>query len=377
MEEKCYGSHVRRQMKGMAIYMRKRVLSLLLALILCAGLPAPATAASKEAESAAQQLYELGLFHGVGKNSDGTPGFELDRSLSREEAVTLLVRLLGKEEEVLAGKWDMPFTDVSGWAKPYVGYAYENGLTRGISSKKFSGSSPVSAAQFLTFILRALGYSSGSDFEWRKAWELTDELGITSGEYSAGSDFKRGDAALVAVNALSATFKDGSKTLLAAVEEAGIKAPYPGPASGYSTVSGSTYVYADTAGYISDSGYTYVYGDVTISVQVVSSREAVIAWDVHGGWESGAELYYLFGLGEDSEEDGYAFMVVHDQELYLSEVYARADAYIENDITSAVVEYSQDAERGSITMRVRLPSDSALDFYVMKDWTYTSMFLFT
>lgn len=33
-------------------------------------------------------------------------------------------------------------------------------------------------------MLRALGYSSNTDFKWDTAWELSDRLGFTSGEYS-------------------------------------------------------------------------------------------------------------------------------------------------------------------------------------------------
>ena len=51
----------------------------------------------------------------------------------------MLVRLLGKEEEALAGNWDLPFTDVSktSAAYPYIGYAYANGLTNGTSATTF------------------------------------------------------------------------------------------------------------------------------------------------------------------------------------------------------------------------------------------------
>lgn len=51
--------------------------------------------------------------------------------MTRSEAVTMLVRLLGRENEALSGKWETPFTDVPAWAEPYVGLAYENGLTTG------------------------------------------------------------------------------------------------------------------------------------------------------------------------------------------------------------------------------------------------------
>ena len=130
----------------------------------------------------------------------------------------MLVRLLGKESEAKSGSWTTPFTDVAAWAKPYVGYAYANGLTTGVGKGLFGGGRPVTAAQYLTFVLRALGYESGTDFSWDTAWTLTDALGITNGQYHAGTNnsFLRADAALVSVCALGAAAKDG-KTLYEAI----------------------------------------------------------------------------------------------------------------------------------------------------------------
>ena len=127
---------------------------------------APAAfAANDDAAEAANVLYELGLFQGTGTDADGKPVFDLGRAPTRHEAVTMLVRILGKEEEAKSGTWDIPFTDVSDWAKPYVGYAYANGLTSGTSATTFGGDVTVSATQYLTFILRALGYDSSTDFK--------------------------------------------------------------------------------------------------------------------------------------------------------------------------------------------------------------------
>ena len=207
----------------------KKILSLLLVVALCFSLALTAIAATPEARDAADKLNKLGLFNGVGDNTDGTPNYDLDRAPNRMEAVTLLVRLLGKEAEAKAGKWTMPFTDVADWAKPYVGYAYENGLTSGTSATTFSGTGIVSATQYLTFVLRALEYSSDSDFAWNSAWELTDALGITNGEYGAASAFTRGDAVIVSAGALDVTLKDGSKTLLESIEENLANAPQPKP----------------------------------------------------------------------------------------------------------------------------------------------------
>ena len=85
------------------------------------------------------------------------------------QAVTMLVRLLGKEAEAKAGTWTVPFSDLADWARPYVGYAYANGLTNGLSAERFGSDDKVTANQHLTFILRALGYSSERDFQWDKA----------------------------------------------------------------------------------------------------------------------------------------------------------------------------------------------------------------
>ena len=199
--------------------MKKKLISLLLVLILCAGMAVPAFAASEEAMVAADMLYELGLFNGVGDNPDGTPNFALDRGLTRQEAVTLLVRLLGREADALAGAWENQFTDVADWAKPYVGYAFANRLTNGISATEFGSTTQVSATQYLTFVLRALGYESGKDFEWDSAWTLTDELGITAGEYNADTEFLRGDAAVVSAYALDTTLKDSDTMLIDVVHE--------------------------------------------------------------------------------------------------------------------------------------------------------------
>lgn len=179
----------------------KRVLSLLLAGTLSLGLMMPAFAADDEATNAADALYSLGLFSGTGTNADGTPIYDLDRAPTRQEAITMLVGLLGKKEEALAGNWDIPFTDVAGWAKPFVGYAYANGLTSGTSATTFGGNDLVSAAQYLTFVLKVLGYEAGKDFQWNKAWELSDTIGLTSGQYNAETtSFTRGDVAIISYN---------------------------------------------------------------------------------------------------------------------------------------------------------------------------------
>lgn len=183
----------------------------------------PASAAITHTH-AADVLFQLGLFQGMGNNEDGTPDFNLDGLPTREQAVTMLVRLLGKEGDAKTMLYSSPFTDVADWAKPYVGYAYENGLTTGTSDTTFSGQSAATAAQYLTFVLRALGYSSESDFAWDKAYLLSHELGITEpGQYeNTSAPFTRGDVAFISACALEASLKNEEGTLLTFLNNAGV-----------------------------------------------------------------------------------------------------------------------------------------------------------
>lgn len=194
--------------------MRKKLLSLLLVAAIFFALIPTAFAASEDAITSANALHELGLFNGTGTNADGTPNFDLDRSPTRNEAVTMLVRLLGKEEEAQNGVWDIPFEDLDTWVMPYVGYAYTNGLTTGMSATTFGGNETVTASQYITFVLRALGYESGTDFQWDKAWELSDSLGVTNGSYNAETEsFTRGDVAAISYDALSINKKESTLTI--------------------------------------------------------------------------------------------------------------------------------------------------------------------
>ena len=181
-----------------------------------------AVCSTADASGYADKLYTLGLFNGVGENPDGLPDFALNRPATRAEATAILVRLIGKEAEALQGGWTLPFTDVPGWAMPYIGYAYANNITKGVGSDTFGSGRKVSAPEFITLILRSLGYTSGEDFEWKKAWILSDSLGITDGRYETAETFLRSDIAAVSFNALSASFKDSDETLCSRLIDAGV-----------------------------------------------------------------------------------------------------------------------------------------------------------
>lgn len=198
--------------------MRKKFLAGILAVFLLTVLMPTGYAASSEALEAANSLHSLGLFNGTGTDGQGNPIYDLDRTPTRHEAVTMLVRLLGREDEAKSGSWSTPFTDVAAWAKPYVGYAYANDLANGTTQTTFSGEQNVTATQYLTFVLRALNYQSGTDFQWDKAWELSDRIGLTNGQYrQSTTNFTRGDAAIISNRALNICQKNSNSTLYSAI----------------------------------------------------------------------------------------------------------------------------------------------------------------
>ena len=191
--------------------MKKFVSAFLALLLICCMIP-PALSADQSTQ-AADVLYELGLFKGTGTNPDGTPIYDLGKTPTRNQAIIMLVRLLGKEDEAKAGAWDIPFTDVSDAMRPYIGYAYANGLTNGYTATTYNGGAPIKANQYITFVLRALGYESGKDFEVASAWTLSDELGITAGQYQKGGAFTRGNVAEISWGTLSATVRGTDQVL--------------------------------------------------------------------------------------------------------------------------------------------------------------------
>ena len=209
--------------------MKRRFVPLLLALALVLGLAAPAGAAGTSpmdvtdpslilpvtaGQAAAEKLNAMGLFQGVGTTAGGAPDFDLARTPTRVEGVTLLVRLLGQEYQGSHGGWKSPFTDVPGWAVSYVGYAYSKGYTKGTSETVFGSMLPMDAAQYLTLVLRAMGYEDGTDFQWDSPWTLSNALGITEYDPASPGTFTRGTAAVWAWNALGAMCAGGDGLLV-------------------------------------------------------------------------------------------------------------------------------------------------------------------
>lgn len=213
--------------------MKRKFAAVLAAAMLFITIPAQARGVPGDflsyAKQSAERLYNLGLFFGTGQNPDGSPNFDLTSPATRGEAVTMLVRMLGAEDEAKISYYGHPFTDV-GWAEDYIDYAYGNHIAYGISDTEFGTQYEVTLPQFLTFTLRALGYT---DIDWQNPYPLADEVGLI---YADG-DCYRADMAIICSSALECMVCGSNKTLFETLSEKGAIGSSAAPAEGFGPVT--------------------------------------------------------------------------------------------------------------------------------------------
>ncbi len=225
----------------------RRALSLALAAAVLAGgliLPAVASGASEESVRNADRLNALGLFNGTEN------GYELNSAPDRTQGLVMLIRLLGQEEAALASGTETPFTDVlaSSWSAPYVAYGYETGLTSGVESSLFGGSRALTARDYVTFLLRSLGYSDADgDFTWQYALSFAAQIGMMTTDaavsLSQASAFNRGDMVDLSCAALTCRLADGSATLAEKLAQDGVFTAEQGAAQGVIGAGAIVYTY--------------------------------------------------------------------------------------------------------------------------------------
>ena len=176
------------------------------------------TASASDYDDAAQDLSAIGMFRGTAS------GVELDRAPKRSEAAIMLVRLYGAEEEAKAaydaGQISHPFTDVSDFTSPYVAWLYNKGITKGATATTFGSAGPCSAKMYCAFLLRALGYEDGVDFQYADTLEFAQQKGFYDPTMFAG-DFLRDDLAALTYQGLATDLKDGSTYLLDSLVKSG------------------------------------------------------------------------------------------------------------------------------------------------------------
>ena len=188
------------------------VTALLLTAALCV------TASASDFDAAAEDLSKIGMFRGTSN------GFELDRAPTRSEAAIMLVRLYGAEDtakaDYEAGKIQHPFTDVSDFTAPYVAWLYTNGIANGTSAATFGSAKACTIQNYAAFLLRALGYKDGTDFQYADVLIFAQSKGFYEPVMFSGA-FLRDDLAALTYQALAADMKDGKTYLLDSLIQSG------------------------------------------------------------------------------------------------------------------------------------------------------------
>lgn len=191
----------------------KRQLSLVLALVMILGsfsavfaAEMPVTAVDKAAF-----LEKEGILKG---KLDGS--LDLVEDLRRRDAVVVLSRLFGVEEEAEAyPAEELKFTDIEAdYYKGFIAWAFEEGYVVGKTETTFDDKGDLTAQQFATMLLRALGYEDNGTDIFKEAYNEAKKLEIFAGlELEEKDTISRGDMAAMTYNALGVKVKGGDKTL--------------------------------------------------------------------------------------------------------------------------------------------------------------------
>lgn len=182
---------------------------------------------SEDIESKIDLITKMEIILGSDK------GLELERALTRAEGATVYIKLfeftknatkLQKEN----AEYKTHFNDLPEWAKIYVNYLYKEGLIFGVSDNKFGSNQEMTVEQFVTMILRGLGYSDKTgDFVWNKSLDMAVDIGLISSEEKDNIEkdkvFNREEMILIAYNALFTENKLTKDLLLQERQISGVK----------------------------------------------------------------------------------------------------------------------------------------------------------
>ena len=184
----------------------KKVLSLVLVIAMVLSSMSFAFAANFEDvegdyENAINTLVALGVVTGY---EDGT--YRPERVVTRAEMAKLIVEILGYGDLVAGSKSN--FTDTQGhWADPWIALAAGRGLVIGTGDGKFTPDRTVSYDEAITMIVRALGYTDASNELKNMTWPTNfkvkaAELGLTKNVALSAAGADRGGVAQLLYNAL-------------------------------------------------------------------------------------------------------------------------------------------------------------------------------
>lgn len=186
----------------------KKILSLVLCFVMLTVSAFAATFTDvKEADyfaKAAATLADKGILTGY---PDGSFGPE--KTIIRAEITTVIIRMLGKEADAKNMGGTTSFTDVetTKWYSGYVTFAAKEGIVNGYGAE-FKPENPVKYEEAVTMVVRAVGLENEvkkDAADWSKGYlDIAKEKGILNGlAGSKGAPATRADVAVMVNNGLN------------------------------------------------------------------------------------------------------------------------------------------------------------------------------
>lgn len=123
----------------------------------------------------AQLLCSLGLMDAFGMRDETN---NLDKTLTRSEALKMMIRAAGRADKAAAYQGRNPFGDVNAETAPYVAYAVKEGWIQGNGDGCFRPDDVMTVRELLTVYLRALGVTKADVYA--TALETATDTSIVS-----------------------------------------------------------------------------------------------------------------------------------------------------------------------------------------------------
>lgn len=187
----------------------KKISLIIILIVVISYMSVVAFGAEGDNTSLAEYLNKIGLIQGTGY------GYGLDSITTRAQGAVIIVRLMGKEKEAIEMSYSHPFDDVPYWADDYIGYLWENDISKGIDDDLYGSDLLLSPSDYMTFLIRVLGYREDEgDFKWNTSLEKAVEIGIINStefsQYKQKKNCYRNDMVLFSYRALDADLKNGN-----------------------------------------------------------------------------------------------------------------------------------------------------------------------
>ncbi|MDO5397034.1 MAG: S-layer homology domain-containing protein [bacterium] len=209
-------------------------------------------------------LDSLGIMQG-----DGSGSYGLDRTVSRAEMAKITVNSSSYKDETALGMSVSPFSDVPSysWAAPYILNGSSNGLFKGFVDGSFHPDDTVSFEEAVTMMLRVLGYEDsrfGASYPHGQV-NLAKNIGLLDNvDSDYGAALTRRQVARLVYNALNTERSDSNSKLISVfdaeiIEDVVITEVPSGSGGKVTTTSGKYNAYD---GFSSD--YLGLSGDIAV-----------------------------------------------------------------------------------------------------------------